>query len=98
MPDDLRAELGTATITILKGDLNYRRLVGDRKWAPTTSFRDLVDYFPSPPTALRALKSDVIVGLAPEDIETLDLTDSRWRTNGEHAVIQTGSTTLSRRR
>ncbi|MEV4125007.1 damage-control phosphatase ARMT1 family protein [Nocardia sp. NPDC049707] len=88
MPDDLRAELATATITILKGDLNYRRLVGDRKWAPTTSFRDLVDYFPSPAAVLRALKSDVIVGLASEDVEALDGTDIGWRTNGEHAVIQ----------
>ncbi|WP_433521610.1 damage-control phosphatase ARMT1 family protein [Nocardia pseudovaccinii] len=88
MPDDLRAELATATITLLKGDLNYRRLVGDRKWAPTTPFGDLVDYFPSPAAVLRALKSDVIVGLASEDIDTLDCADSRWRTNGEHAVIQ----------
>ena len=47
----------------MKGDLNYRRLVGDRLWPPTTPFADVTAYFPGPVAALRTLKSDVIVGL-----------------------------------
>ncbi|EST34596.1 hypothetical protein M878_09605 [Streptomyces roseochromogenus subsp. oscitans DS 12.976] len=35
MPDDLCAEFAAATLTVPKGDLNYRRLVGDRLWSPT---------------------------------------------------------------
>lgn len=40
MPDDLREDLAEATVTILKGDLNYRRLVGDHLWPPTSPFAD----------------------------------------------------------
>jgi len=88
MPPDLATELAGSTITILKGDLNYRRLVGDRYWPPTTDFAECVAYFPSPILALRTSKSDVAVGLSAGQVERLDRTDQRWRTSGEHAVIQ----------
>lgn len=88
MPDDLRADLGQATLTISKGDLNYRRLVGDQLWPATSSFADLTSYFPSPVVALRTLKSDVIVGLDQHAVEVLEATGEPWRTSGTHAVIQ----------
>jgi hypothetical protein len=40
MPADLAARFERASITVLKGDLNYRRLVGDRDWPPLTPFAD----------------------------------------------------------
>lgn len=88
MPGDLRADLGHATLTLSKGDLNYRRLVGDRLRPATTSFADLTSYFPGPLVALRTLKSDVAVGLDHETAEALDATGEPWRTSGTHAVIQ----------
>lgn len=88
MPDDLRADLGQATLTISKGDLNYRRLVGDQLWPATSPFADLTSYFPSPVVALRTLKSDVIVGLGQQTVEALEATGEAWRTSGTHAVIQ----------
>ncbi|MFH8976559.1 damage-control phosphatase ARMT1 family protein [Streptomyces sp. NPDC017890] len=89
MPDDLRAEFAAATVTVLKGDLNYRRLVGDRRWPPTTSFTDATAYFPGPVAALRTLKSDVITGLAAETEAALVASgEQRWRTSGTHALIQ----------
>ncbi|MFF2729224.1 damage-control phosphatase ARMT1 family protein [Streptomyces sp. NPDC058008] len=88
MPDDLRAELGAATLTILKGDLNYRRLVGDRLWPATTSFAGLTAYFPSPVAALRTLKSDVVVGLGPRTLDGLERSGRAWRTSGTHALVQ----------
>lgn len=88
MPDDLAAEFATATMTVMKGDLNYRRLVGDRYWPATTPFDDTVAYFPSQVTALRTLKSEVVVGLTSEQVAELDATGQRWRTSGGHAVIQ----------
>lgn len=88
LPSDLRADFGRATVTILKGDLNYRRLVGDRLHPPTGSFAAATSYFPGPVAALRTLKSDVIVGLDPRTLASLDATGETWRTSGTHAVIQ----------
>ncbi|MEU3981061.1 damage-control phosphatase ARMT1 family protein [Streptomyces sp. NPDC026672] len=89
MPDDLRAEFAAATLTVFKGDLNYRRLVGDRTWPPTTPFQDATAYFPGPVAALRTLKSDVVTGLAPATEAALTAAEGeRWRVAGTHALIQ----------
>ncbi|MER7921916.1 damage-control phosphatase ARMT1 family protein [Streptomyces sp. NPDC096057] len=89
MPADLRAEFAAATLTIVKGDLNYRRLVGDRRWPATTPFADVTAYFPGPVAALRTLKSDVITGLdAGTEAALVEAEGQRWRTGGTHALIQ----------
>ncbi|GAA2245397.1 damage-control phosphatase ARMT1 family protein [Kitasatospora cystarginea] len=88
MPADLRAEFSSATVTIVKGDLNYRRLVGDQLWPPTTAFATAAARFPSPVAALRTLKSDVIVGLNAPLVAELDRSAGDWRTSGRHAVVQ----------
>ncbi|MFI1762606.1 damage-control phosphatase ARMT1 family protein [Streptomyces sp. NPDC020800] len=89
LPQDLRAEFASATLTLFKGDLNYRRLVGDRLWPPTTPFQEVTAYFPGPVAALRTLKSDVITGLSAATEAALDAAeDRRWRTGGTHALIQ----------
>ncbi|MGW3731260.1 ARMT1-like domain-containing protein, partial [Streptomyces sp. NPDC000851] len=86
------AEFAAATVTIVKGDLNYRRLVGDRLWPPTTPFPDVTGYFPGPVAALRTLKSDVICGLDAGTEAALDAAEGRrWRTGGTHALIQVRS-------
>ncbi|MFG2561066.1 damage-control phosphatase ARMT1 family protein [Streptomyces sp. NPDC048496] len=88
MPEDLRMEFAAVTLTILKGDLNYRRLVGDRLWDATTPFADLTAYFPGAVATLRTLKSDVIVGLEQQTLNGLERSGSAWRTSGTHALIQ----------
>jgi hypothetical protein len=88
LPADLAHEFAAASMTILKGDLNYRRLVGDCSWPPTTPFSALSAYWPSPLAVLRTLKSDVIVGITSETLSTLDATGEPWRTNGSRALIQ----------
>ncbi|MGW2488924.1 damage-control phosphatase ARMT1 family protein [Streptomyces sp. NPDC001606] len=89
MPDDLRAEFAAAALTVFKGDLNYRRLVGDRWWPPTTSFQEATAWFPGPVAALRTLKSDVITGLTAATESALVAAEGqRWRTAGTHALIQ----------
>ncbi|MFF5964551.1 damage-control phosphatase ARMT1 family protein [Streptomyces collinus] len=89
MPGDLRADFAAATLTIVKGDLNYRRLVGDRLWEPTTPFADVATCFPGPVAALRTLKSDVITGLdAHTEAALVAAEEQRWRTSGTHALIQ----------
>jgi damage control phosphatase ARMT1-like protein len=89
MPDDLRADFAGAVLTIVKGDLNYRRLVDDRMWPPTTSFQEVTGYWPGSVAALRTLKSDVITGLDADTEARLVRTEGqRWRTAGTHALIQ----------
>ncbi|MEV6991233.1 damage-control phosphatase ARMT1 family protein [Streptomyces sp. NPDC093228] len=89
MPEDLRAEFAAADLTIFKGDLNYRRLVGDRLYQPRTPFEDVTAWFPGPVAALRTLKSDVIVGLEPDtEAALVAAEEQRWRTSGAHALIQ----------
>lgn len=89
MPGDLREEFAAAALTVFKGDLNYRRLVGDRLWPPTTPFADVTGYFPGPVAALRTLKSDVITGLDASTEAALDAAEGgRWRISGTHALIQ----------
>ncbi|MFB7148051.1 MULTISPECIES: damage-control phosphatase ARMT1 family protein [Streptomyces] len=88
MPEDLRKEFADAALTILKGDLNYRRLVGDRLWHPTVPFAERTAYFPGPVAALRTLKSDVVVGLKQGTLDALERSGAVWRTSGTHALIQ----------
>jgi Damage-control phosphatase ARMT1-like domain len=88
MPAELAAQFEHTSLTILKGDLNYRRLVGDRDWPPTTPFTDAAAYFPGTLAALRTLKSDVITGLDPAMVADLDATGQPWRTDGSHGLIQ----------
>ncbi|MFI9804399.1 damage-control phosphatase ARMT1 family protein [Streptomyces sp. NPDC052301] len=89
MPDDLRGEFAAATLTVVKGDLNYRRLVGDRLWPPTTPFAETTAYFPGPVAALRTLKSDVVTGVsAATEASLVAAEGGRWRTGGTHALIQ----------
>ncbi|MEU1194070.1 damage-control phosphatase ARMT1 family protein [Streptomyces sp. NPDC005859] len=89
MPEDLRADFAAASLTIVKGDLNYRRLVGDSRWRPTTPFAEVTAYFPGPVAALRTLKSDVITGLdADTEAALVAAEGQRWRTGGTHALIQ----------
>ncbi|MGW2821113.1 damage-control phosphatase ARMT1 family protein [Streptomyces sp. NPDC001443] len=89
MPAELYGEFGAADLTVFKGDLNYRRLVGDRRWPPTTPFAEATAYFPGPVAALRTLKSDVVTGLDAATRDALDAAEGqRWRTSGRHALIQ----------
>ncbi|MGB3440634.1 MAG: ARMT1-like domain-containing protein [Actinophytocola sp.] len=87
MPADLAEDFASATVTIMKGDLNYRRLVGDRQWAPTTPFEVTTAYFPGRVAALRTMKCDVAVGLPADMVIRLDASGEQWRSNGAHAVI-----------
>ncbi|KAB1977127.1 MULTISPECIES: damage-control phosphatase ARMT1 family protein [Streptomyces] len=89
LPDDLRQEFAAADVTLLKGDLNYRRLIGDRLHPATTPFAAATAGFPGAVAALRTLKSDVVVGIAPAVEAALDAAEGdRWRTGGTHALIQ----------
>jgi uncharacterized protein with ATP-grasp and redox domains len=88
MPEELRSELAKSRLILSKGDANYRRCLGDRKWPFTTSFQDIVCYFPAPFVALRTLKSELAAGLQSDQVETLNHEDPQWLTNGQWGVIE----------
>jgi hypothetical protein len=87
-PPHLRDALASATIVVLKGDANYRRLVGDALWPPHTKFSQPCAGLPFPVVCLRTMKSDSILGLPPGLAEQLDATEPRWRIDGKRGVIQ----------
>jgi uncharacterized protein with ATP-grasp and redox domains len=88
MPEHLRSDLGRSHLVISKGDANYRRLLGDRHWPYTTPFTEIMRYFPSPITALRTNKSEVICGLEADRVQALARMDPKWMTNGQWGLIQ----------
>jgi uncharacterized protein with ATP-grasp and redox domains len=88
MPSVLRQELASSQLVFIKGDANYRRLLGDCHWAFTTPLNDIAGYFPSPLVALRTLKSEVVAGLPPQRVEGLTTEDPEWLISGRWGVIQ----------
>lgn len=88
MPADLRQALAQVPLIILKGDANYRRLLGDCHWSFTQSFEAVTRYFPTSLVVLRTLKSEVITGLQSHQLQQLAIVDPHWLTNGEWGVIQ----------
>ncbi len=86
MPPRFTDFFSRAALVISKGDANYRRIVGDARWQPETPFADVVSYFPAPLLAMRALKSNPIVGLPEGMAERLDAEDANWRTNGKRGI------------
>jgi hypothetical protein len=56
---DLYHDLHQSRMAFVKGDANYRRLVGDYYYPHTTSFVSLASYFPTHVVALRYLPPPV---------------------------------------
>jgi hypothetical protein len=88
MPAELHQEMAESDLVLIKGDANYRRLVGDRRWPPETRMESLTGYFPAPIAALRTLKSELVLDLEPGQAERLDQEDLEWRTNGRRGIIR----------
>lgn len=85
----LYEDLAQADLLIFKGDLNYRKLTGDRRWEPTSSFElALRGFHPAPLCALRSIKNDSVVGLKEGVAEELDANRPGWMVTGDFAVIQ----------
>ena len=87
MPPAFRQELAQSQLVFVKGDANYRRLLGDCHWDFTTPLEDIASYIPVPLVTLRTLKSEVVAGLSLEQINRLDKEDPQWLVNGQRGLI-----------
>lgn len=86
---DLRADLGTADLVFLKGDLNYRKLLADRSWDPTTPFDEVTRAFCDTTfCSLRTLKANLVCGLDPGVAERVSAVQEDWMVAGIYGVIQ----------
>jgi uncharacterized protein with ATP-grasp and redox domains len=88
MPAPLSAELARSDLVILKGDVNYRRLLSDAHWPHTARLKEIASYFPAPFLVLRTLKAEIMVGLEPGQAEKIAAQDPEWLLNGKRGIIQ----------
>ncbi|EIW68535.1 hypothetical protein TREMEDRAFT_44401 [Tremella mesenterica DSM 1558] len=82
-------ELGKSGLVIFKGDLNYRKLIGDAAWPPTTPFDTALGPLAGTMNlvSLRTNKADTICGLDEGVAEKVEAQDKDWRVSGKYAVI-----------
>lgn len=93
---DLYKELTKSSLIIVKGDLNYRRLVEDKNWNYDEPFIKLTKnvFGDVPILAPRVIKSDVLVGVSSAMYHLAKSTESvnssienSFKANGKWAVI-----------
>jgi len=94
MSGELKNEFAGFDAVIFKGDLNYRKLVGDLAWNLESEnmgseqmgsvFKKLNFELDTNIIVLRTLKSEVCVGLEKVDLSKLD---SDWLVTGKYGVI-----------
>ncbi len=87
MPPDLAGKLTESDLVILKGDVNYRRLLDDRHWPHTARVEEIAAYFPASFLAMRTLKGEIMAGLEPGQAEELAAQDPSWLINGKRGLI-----------
>lgn len=96
---DLYAVLQSADLLLFKGDLNYRKLVGDLDWDPTVSFEHALRGFaPTFLCALRTIKADTVAGLDRVIVDRVQQQSPDWMVTGKYAVMQCAGTPVERER
>eukprot|EP00942_MAST-04A_sp_MAST-4A-sp1_P013050 g13050.t1 len=90
MPKALIQRFSDADLVIIKGDANYRRLLGEKKWPMNTAFPDALSYFYNVNIlALRTLKWPLAVGLNDDMINRAKtLIGNDWDICGRCGTIQ----------
>ena len=87
LPTTVRADLEQSDLVVIKGDVNYRRMLDDRHWPHDARLEDIASRFPRPFVMLRTLKGEIIVGLKPGRAEVLSVEDPTWLINVRRGVI-----------
>lgn len=86
---DLYDRMKQAKLLIFKGDLNYRKLFGEKNWESTIPVTVAKQNFnPTKWCVLRTLKSDIICGLEKGVAEKIEESHADWLVSGNYGVIQ----------
>ncbi len=89
MPMRIQNILSTAKLVIVKGDANYRRLLGDRHWDFDTPAAKVLSYWPAGAVcALRTLKAEIACGIENVMQEYAFEHDPQWLTSGKWGIVQ----------
>jgi damage-control phosphatase, subfamily III len=92
LPDELLNDFKKSDLMIFKGDLNYRKLVGDLKWNHNHKTESIVNYLPATALIIRILKSEVVVGVDTVKIPQTD--DTSWMYNGNYGILEVCDSTV----
>jgi hypothetical protein len=86
---ELYCTMSQSKLIIFKGDLHYRKLVGDLRWPLNETFEIALRGFqPTSLVALRTCKADVQVEIDQKLVQHITKIDPKWMTNGKWGVIQ----------
>ena len=93
LPKTLLNKFQAAELVMIKGDANYRRLLGEKQWPIDTLFQSAVSYFQGVNlVALRTLKWPLAVGLSHSAIAKAEKeVGHEWDINGRCGTIQYAS-------
>ena len=90
MNDSIQKKVEKCKLVIVKGDANYRRLLGEREWPLDTSAADILSYWPVPVCALRTFKAEIGCGISQERQKEVEEADPQWMVSGRWGVVQLG--------
>ncbi len=90
MPDDIEKKLINSKLVFVKGDANYRRLLGERQWPLHTNAADVLSYWPVPVCACRTFKAEIGIGIKVEEQQRANKEDKNFLVSGKWGVIQIG--------
>jgi uncharacterized protein with ATP-grasp and redox domains len=90
MPENVEKKFSDSKLVFVKGDANYRRLLGERQWPLHTNAADVLSYWPVPVCACRTFKSEIGVGINESDQKRAQDEDKNYLVSGKWGVIQIG--------
>jgi len=88
LPEDIFQELSLSDIVLLKGDINYRRMLSDRKWEMTRNMEELTGFFPASFALIRTMKSESVIDIDEQRAKKLFNEDPEWLVNGIRGIIR----------